>query len=182
MKVVDAQENVDKIKAEHQNIEAQEKAARKRVADRRKELGDARKRLSGLEQSKTTVLSVYHDAMPAVVAEINRQKNLFKDPPIGPLGISVRLKKEEWAGICENLFGRNLNAFLVTNHKDKELMLKILKDKNAYPSYDCTTLILVGTFRLSFRIPNFIITNQVNRIRNMILSYEFSRHAACSLC
>lgn len=113
---------------------AEAQAACKQRDDQRRVLGDVRQRLQTLERSTTSSLSVYHPAMPAVAAEINRQISQFREPPIGPLGQSVKLKKEEWAGVCENIFGRNLNAFLVSNFDDARTLRSLLEKKNAYTS------------------------------------------------
>jgi len=133
-KLLDAQEKVDQIKAEVKKVGAEDQAARKQRDDQRRVLGEVRQRLNTLEQSKTSSLSVYHPAMPAVAAEINRQIAQFHEPPVGPLGASVKLKKEEWAGVCENIFGRNLNAFLVANFDDARTLRRLLEKRDAYAS------------------------------------------------
>ena len=72
--------------------------------------------------------------MPAVVVEIQRRRNEFKEMPIGPLGVHVKIResKEQWADICENIFGRALNGFLVTNYEDLKLLQGILDKKDWY--------------------------------------------------
>jgi structural maintenance of chromosomes protein 6 len=68
--------------------------------------------------------------MPKAFNEITRRGKEFRDPPIGPLGMHVKLKNakdEEWVTILERLFGRNLNAFLVTNHDDRKRLATILE-------------------------------------------------------
>lgn len=88
--------------------------------------------LRDLENAKSNRLSVFHNNMPAVMREIHNQKNRFHELPVGPMGLSVKLLKEEWADICENLFGKALNGFLVTDHHDRELLQSILKKNNWY--------------------------------------------------
>jgi structural maintenance of chromosomes protein 6 len=102
--------------------------------DIRKLLAEKRNRLHELTKSKSSKLSVYHKNMPAVVVEIQRRKNEFKEMPIGPLGVHVKIResKEQWADICENIFGRALNGFLVTNYEDLKLLQGILDKKDWY--------------------------------------------------
>jgi len=73
--------------------------------------------------------------MPKAFIAVQRRVRQFKDPPIGPLGMHVKLKDtkdEEWVRILERLFGRNLNAFLVTNHRDRKQLSAILEENNWY--------------------------------------------------
>jgi structural maintenance of chromosomes protein 6 len=75
----------------------------------------------------------FHEKMPNVLDEIQRKRGMFKQMPIGPLGSFVKIKKEQWSGICENLFGRSLNGFLVSSYQDLERLREILSAKNWYP-------------------------------------------------
>lgn len=73
--------------------------------------------------------------MPKTVNEIRRRVTEFQDPPIGPLGMHVKLrdaKDEEWVPVLEKLFGRNLNAFLVTNFDDRKKLSAILEQNQWY--------------------------------------------------
>ena len=96
-------------------------------------------RLAELKNVSKSSLAVFHENMPRVVDEINRRRNSFKNMPIGPMGSFVKIKKEQWSGICENLFGRPLNGFLVTNFQDLETLRSILNAKQWYlPDFDLT--------------------------------------------
>lgn len=110
--------------------EEEGKVLRKERDEARLALSDQRNRLSYLERTKTSALSVYHSNMPSVLDEIERQKSRFQEKPIGPLGASVKIKKEEWASICEVLFGKLLNGFLVSSHRDQITLREILKKKD----------------------------------------------------
>ena len=91
-------------------------------------------RFHDLQKSKTSTLTVYHRNMPAVVDEIRRRRSEFREMPVGPLGTHVKIleAKEQWADICENIFGRTLNGFLVTNYEDLRTLKTILDSKDWY--------------------------------------------------
>lgn len=105
---------------------------KKQLSDRRDNLMQAKNRLSELERSKKETLTVFHKNMPAALAAIKRQEQGFKEMPIGPLGVSVKIIKEEWAGILETLFGRNLNGFLVFHPEDRDKLRNILRQTGWY--------------------------------------------------
>jgi chromosome segregation ATPase len=118
------------VKANENN----EKDVRRQRDEIRKLLAERKNNLHELTKSKASTLSVYHKNMPAVMVEIQRRKKEFKDIPIGPLGVHVKIKesKEQWADICENIFGRTLNGFLVTNYEDLRLLQSIMDKKDWY--------------------------------------------------
>ena len=108
------------------------KKAKSQLQAKRNEVSDCHHRLQTLEKSKSSSLTVYHNNMPAVVQTIDARRSQFKGEVIGPLGMSVKLRKEEWGGICENILGRSLNAFLVTNYEDHDVLKQILEGKEWY--------------------------------------------------
>jgi len=75
---------------------------------------------------------VFNDKMPSAIKEIQRNKARFREMPIGPLGLYVKVlpgKAHDWAKICETIFGRNLNGFLVTNYEDQVTLRQILSSQ-----------------------------------------------------
>ena len=121
-------DNSDKIK----RIEAEQVKAKKRLLDSQNELGQEKTLLGELERAKTDRLNAFHYNMPSVMNAINQKKNQFHHMPVGPLGMHVKLLKEEWANICERLFGRVLNGFLVVDHHDREILQSILNQYRWY--------------------------------------------------
>jgi chromosome segregation ATPase len=121
-------DNSDKIN----RIEAEQGKAKKRLLDSQNELRQEKLLLSELEKAKTDRLNAFHNKMPSVMNAINHKKNQFHQMPVGPLGMHVKLLKEEWANICERLFGKVLNGFLVVDHHDRELLQSILNQFRWY--------------------------------------------------
>jgi len=139
MKEHDAKENVQKA-----TVELKEKEKLITEAKSIKEAAQLNQttlnnRLTELKKSKESRMTKFHDKMPQVLEEIQKKKGLFNQVPVGPLGSFVKIRKEEWAGVCENLFGRPLNGFLVTNYHDMDRLRSILRMYNWY-FYEIHTL------------------------------------------
>jgi structural maintenance of chromosomes protein 6 len=112
---------------EIKRIEDEQVKARKRLQDRKAELVQEKNLLQELEGAKSNRLVAFHANMPSVMKEINQRRREFHEMPVGPLGMHVKILKEEWSDICEQLFGRVLNGFLVVDHHDRELLQTILR-------------------------------------------------------
>ncbi|CCU99378.1 unnamed protein product [Malassezia sympodialis ATCC 42132] len=64
--------------------------------------------------------------MPRVMAAIDRETQ-WRDKPIGPLGMHIRLTDLTWAPLVESVLADPLNAFIVTNHDDRARLARILR-------------------------------------------------------
>ena len=64
--------------------------------------------------------------MPQVLADIARETR-WRQPPVGPLGMHMRLRDARWAPVVEAVLNDALNAFCVTNHADRALLTRILQ-------------------------------------------------------
>lgn len=112
-----------------------DKELRKRRQDLVQQVARANEEVQNLVRSKDDALGKFHNGMPNAFKEIQRHIREFRDPPIGPLGMHVKLKDprdEDWVRILERMFGRNLNAFLVTNFEDRKRLEGILQRSRWY--------------------------------------------------
>lgn len=71
-------------------------------------------------------ITAYGPTMPRVLEAIRRERR-WKDKPLGPIGLHIRLRDMRWAPLVEAVLGDVLNAFCVTNHADRELLSTILR-------------------------------------------------------
>lgn len=124
-------ERMEKTSAIKIAEDKKQQATERRDANNQNLLNE-KNRLRDLEKAKADRLTVFHAKMPHVMREIQSQKNRFHELPVGPMGLSVKLLKEDWADICENLFGKALNGLLVTDHHDREVLQEILKKHKWY--------------------------------------------------
>jgi structural maintenance of chromosomes protein 6 len=123
---------VAKCTAEINKKTTEDKEKRKERDGLRQSLMETNNTITELNNTKKSALNVYHPKMGAIIAEIGSRRSQFREMPIGPLGTHVKIEKEEWVHICENLFGKNLNGFLVTSHEDRKLLHDILERHKWY--------------------------------------------------
>jgi|SRR5579862_86888 len=115
----------DKL-AEVEAEEAKERVVKENLEQIRGKIAELNKQRSDLLGIKQSSLKVFHESMPMAVEMIRRNRSQFREMPIGPLGLHVKVKRKEWAKICEVIFGRNLNGFLVTNFEDQIALRQLL--------------------------------------------------------
>lgn len=84
---------------------------------------EEKKRLSKAEGQ----LAAYGAQMERLVNEIKRQAAKFSAPPLGPLGLQVKLKEgaTQWADPVENAIGAAVTNFVVRSQKDRALLQDI---------------------------------------------------------
>jgi chromosome segregation ATPase len=88
------------------------------LAAKRKEVEDARERLSGLTLDRGNDMAGFDNRMPRVLQQI-RNDSGFREKPIGPLGMHIRLLKSEWSHVLESTMSGALTSFIVTNKPDQ---------------------------------------------------------------
>lgn len=113
---------------ERNRAEAEPKAkAAKDAADRKRgEINQAEHRLTELRRARPAPLAGFHPTLPRLLDEIQNERR-FREKPIGPMGVHVRLLKPEWSSILEKYFGQGLNAFVVTSKSDQTILSAMLK-------------------------------------------------------
>lgn len=66
--------------------------------------------------------SAFNPGMVKLIRDLRSQR--FQNQIIGPLGLHIELKKEyqKWSSVLEHILQRTLTAFLVSNHRDAQLL------------------------------------------------------------
>ncbi|KAI9652456.1 MAG: Structural maintenance of chromosomes protein 6 [Alyxoria varia] len=105
---------------------------------KKNELSDAKRMLQALQQDQGNQNKAFPPSLPKLRDAIERDGR-FKDKPVGPMGLHVRLLKPQWSSVIEKTFGGSLDYFVVTSAHDQKI-LKDLMDKTRYP----TVGILIG--------------------------------------
>ena len=74
-------------------------------------------------------VAVYGEHAVKVVNEMQRQRNRFREAPVGPIGLHIKVKdgKQEWAASIENAIGSTLAGFIVTCHEDRRVLQDIIR-------------------------------------------------------
>jgi chromosome segregation ATPase len=65
----------------------------------------------------------------------------WRTKPVGPMGLHVKLKRQEWSSQIETTFGGVLDSFICTNKEDQTLLSQIMKRVN------CSVQIYIGPDR-----------------------------------
>ena len=58
---------------------------------------------------------------------VRKRAKEFSQPPIGPIGLYVKLKEEYWADAVEENIGQGLGSWLVGNMSDRDVLNKMIK-------------------------------------------------------
>ena len=114
--------------------------AKKAVMDARSEVRAADGRVKGVEgelkglgkgggEGENNPVAVYGEGAVRVVREMEKLRSRFRDAPVGPLGLHIKVKdgKQEWGRSVENAIGSILSGFIVTNHEDRRVLQDIIR-------------------------------------------------------
>ena len=93
---------------------------------KRQEIRDCGSRLQDLRANRANVMDGYDKNMPRLLQTI-RSDGGFREQPVGPMGLHIKLRKPMWSNLIEAVLGRNLNAFVVTCKADQMRLSSILR-------------------------------------------------------
>lgn len=71
-------------------------------------------------------LRAYGPTLPEAIAEIDAEAGSFTQKPIGPIGMYVNLRDQEWSLPMAAIIGSNLASFVCTSHPDRIRLQAIL--------------------------------------------------------
>ncbi|KAG9140756.1 hypothetical protein Leryth_006939 [Lithospermum erythrorhizon] len=90
----------------------------------------------------------------SLLEAIERQHQRFRRPPIGPIGSHLTLVQGDmWAVALEGVFGKLLNAFIVTDHTDFLLLKQCAREAN----YNHLYIIIYDFSRPRLNIPHHML-------------------------
>lgn len=92
---------------------------------KQEEISQIESKIRSLESHDSQYMSVFGPNIHRLLKAI-RNDTGFKDQPIGPIGMHIRLKRPEWSPILETFFGGTLDAFAVTNKDDQRRLQNII--------------------------------------------------------
>lgn len=134
--VTDAQMNLAQNEAKLSELEEKRRTTQDKsrqvepaLSEKTREVDSARSRLNGLNQDRGDVMAGFPREMANVIRAIRADKG-FRDQPIGPMGLHIRLKKPEWSSIIERYLGAVPGGFIVTNADDRKRLNGLLKRHN----------------------------------------------------
>jgi chromosome segregation ATPase len=93
---------------------------------KRKELDICRKRLADLNANRSDVMAGYDANIPRLMKMI-RDDSGFREKPVGPMGLHIKLLNPIWSNIIETTIGRQLTGFVVTSKVDQMRLSGMLR-------------------------------------------------------
>ena len=102
-----------------------------KIRDANAKVRDCESTLRHVQKQGNNRLALYHEKMPKLVAEVQKNLNKFQKPPIGPLGINIQVKEnvaKDQVEVIETEIGKLLSAFLVDNFTDKKILDRLAKN------------------------------------------------------
>ena len=94
---------------------------------------ELRNQAKKLSQDKGDVLRRIHPNMPNLKRMVEQKKNLFDKPPIGPIGLHIKIKSSQWEKVVEEHIGGILGTFLVGSMRDRQTLDKLMRENNIRP-------------------------------------------------
>lgn len=133
-----AEESLAKNEAEVPTLEAARGAAEKdleklnhHVVAKDREIEENRKRLHSLNTDRGNVMAGYDQKMPRLIQTI-RNDQRFREQPVGPIGLHIRLLNPSWSSLLESTLGNTLNGFIVTSKADQMRLSGIMRQLNVH--------------------------------------------------
>lgn len=121
-----------------QDAQHQVEAARPPIEQKQAELSRADVLLATLRKDQGDQMKAFSRQIHDVIRTI-KSETRFRNTPVGPMGLFVRIKKPEWASVIERTFGGQMDAFIVTSKYDQGLLAAIMK------RHGCHANILIGS-------------------------------------
>lgn len=87
---------------------------------------NVRDKMNQLRRAQSSYMNVYGPQMQQLMNAIDTEKR-WQDKPVGPMGMHIKLLKQDWSSILESVFGGALRGFVVTNYRDKDLLMSIMR-------------------------------------------------------
>uniref|UniRef100_A0A7N0REW4 RecF/RecN/SMC N-terminal domain-containing protein n=1 Tax=Kalanchoe fedtschenkoi TaxID=63787 RepID=A0A7N0REW4_KALFE len=108
-----------------------------------------------LRRNQTNKVTAFGgDRVMQLLRAIERRHREFKEPPIGPIGVHLKLVNgERWAPAVENAIGKLFNSLIVTNHKDSMLLRSCARDAH----YQHLHIIIYDFSRPRLNIPDHMV-------------------------
>ncbi|XP_062092192.1 structural maintenance of chromosomes protein 6A [Humulus lupulus] len=141
-------ESLNKVKIKIRDVDEEIQNCQKQ----HKILSDNIRQLQRNQTNKVTAFG--GDRVIDLLREIERRRQRFKTPPIGPIGAHLTLVKgDKWAPAVEQALGKLLSAFIVTDHKDCLLLRLCAKEAN----YSYVQIIIYDFSRPRLDIPHHML-------------------------
>ncbi|KAK9473181.1 uncharacterized protein V1510DRAFT_415335 [Dipodascopsis tothii] len=122
--VHEANADVGRVNSVAAELDDRRARLQKQAEYKREQMAALDAKIRNLVTHQSQYLSVFGPNTKALLDAIERDKG-FREKPVGPIGMHVRLKKPEWGPLLETFFGNTLEAFAVTSRDEQRRLQKL---------------------------------------------------------
>lgn len=135
-KMAEAKAKLDESSLDLPQLEEHSQSAEKELKKistpieiKRKDISACEKQLQALSRDAGHAMAGFDPKMPRLLNMIHGDGG-FKEKPVGPIGLHVRLLKPIWSSILERSLGNTLNGFIVTCKADHLRLSEMIRRLN----------------------------------------------------
>ncbi|KIK69693.1 hypothetical protein GYMLUDRAFT_186975 [Collybiopsis luxurians FD-317 M1] len=128
------EETISRLATRKADASRRKDIAEKEAGEKQAEMTELQKNIENIngqiqqvQRSEQNKWSAYGGGMAQVISQIEQMK-WFGDAPLGPLGRYVKVREpNDWADLLAHQLGGILTAFAVTDSRDRDNLMKILR-------------------------------------------------------
>mmetsp|Transcript_38319 Transcript_38319/g.95079 ORF Transcript_38319/g.95079 Transcript_38319/m.95079 type:complete len:1065 (-) Transcript_38319:299-3493(-) len=174
--IADAEERKEGTKVALDELRAREDELLKKVAAANGEEHSMRNGVTALERSAQEAdanlrsaekddgnqLLKFGRGMPALAKLLQQRAKEFSKPPIGPIGMHIKLKDQQWAQAVEEHFGGFFAGYIVANMADRSKLDKMMRDAGCPPNIHVTNYNVDKYQMAENQLPSAAITTMLD--------------------
>lgn len=123
----------DDLRRQTEAAQGEEQGARAAVNNLDGAIREADQNLRSAQQSDGSRILDFGQNMPRLAQMLQQHATKFSKPPVGPIGMHIKLKDATWALPMEEHFGATLGGYVVANMKDRAILDKMMRDCGCKP-------------------------------------------------
>lgn len=113
----------------HQKASRDVNSARQPLEAKQQEIANCESRLSSISRDVGQQMAGFDPKIPRLLNMIRDDRG-FREKPVGPMGLHIRLLKPIWSNALERSIGNQLNGFVVTSKADQQRLSGMMRQLN----------------------------------------------------
>lgn len=123
-----ARRTMDELEAKRTEDGAQYESVKEHLGRAQNSIREIESRIEAAKRSQKNSLAAYGEKMPRFLQSIQSER--WREKPVGPVGVHVKLNDPMYSRALESFFGPSLNAFIVTNLDDQRTLKRLHRAAN----------------------------------------------------
>jgi chromosome segregation ATPase len=91
------------------------------IKQKRVEIENVNQGIQNLGRRQVDPMAGFDSKMPQLIRQINNEQ-CFRERPVGPIGLHLKLLDPEWSYTLETMLGATLTGFIVTSKADQQIL------------------------------------------------------------